>query len=45
MTTWTTPEFTEIKMDAEIGPYQDGGDMPGEDPILRDDAAADDRHE
>jgi coenzyme PQQ precursor peptide PqqA len=23
MTTWTTPEFTEIDMSAEIGSYQD----------------------
>ena len=28
--TWTTPEFTEIKMDAEIGSYQ--VDEPGEAP-------------
>jgi hypothetical protein len=31
---WTTPEFTEIKMDAEVGSYQpDEFDGPGQDPI------------
>jgi hypothetical protein len=23
---WTTPDYTEIKMDAEIGSYQEDGD-------------------
>ena len=31
---WTTPEFTEIKMDAEVGSYQpDDFDGPGQDPM------------
>jgi hypothetical protein len=31
---WTTPEFTEIKMDAEVGSYQpDEFDGPGQDPV------------
>jgi hypothetical protein len=25
---WTTPSFEEIKMDAEIGSYQEDGDPP-----------------
>jgi hypothetical protein len=34
---WTTPEFTEIKMDAEIGSYQpDEFDGPGQDPMASD---------
>jgi hypothetical protein len=28
MKTWTTPETTEIKMDAEISSYQDDGYDP-----------------
>jgi coenzyme PQQ precursor peptide PqqA len=34
MTTWTTPEFTEIDMSAEIGSYQDDTD-PREDSTCR----------
>ena len=26
MTTWNSPDFTEIKMDAEIGSYQEGNE-------------------
>jgi hypothetical protein len=25
---WTTPSFDEIKMDAEIGSYQEDADLP-----------------
>jgi hypothetical protein len=25
---WTTPDFVEIKMDAEISSYQEDGDAP-----------------
>jgi hypothetical protein len=25
---WTTPDFVEIKMDAEISAYQEDGDVP-----------------
>jgi hypothetical protein len=32
--TWTTPCFSEIKMDAEIGSYQDDFDRPGEAPLF-----------
>ncbi len=43
---WTTPSWTEIKMDAEIGSYQEDFDPrdPGRDPIAdsedRDDSAS-----
>ena len=32
MDTWTTPEFVEIKMDAEIGSYQEDRDPLEEGP-------------
>jgi hypothetical protein len=32
--TWTTPTFQEIKMDAEIGSYQEDTDPVRESPIL-----------
>jgi len=34
---WTTPSYDEIKMDAEIGSYQEDGEVP---PIAEQDAAA-----
>ena len=45
---WTTPTYSEIKMDAEIGSYQEDfdGDQPGRDPIAEagaQSAAADQR--
>ena len=36
---WTTPTWSEIKMDAEIGSYQEDFD-PGRDPIVESAAAA-----
>jgi hypothetical protein len=32
---WTTPAFDELKMDAEIGSYQEDSDPPREAPIAR----------
>ena len=34
MKTWTTPEATEIKMDAEISSYQDDSQDPVRDPLF-----------
>jgi hypothetical protein len=35
MSTWTSPDFVEIKMDAEIGSYQDDFDpLREESPIV-----------
>lgn len=34
---WTTPSYEELKMDAEIGSYQEDGEYP---PIVEQDAAA-----
>jgi hypothetical protein len=31
---WTTPVFAEIKMDAEIGSYQEDPQEPGQDPFF-----------
>jgi hypothetical protein len=31
--TWTTPVFDEVKMDAEIGSYQEDTDPAREEPI------------
>jgi hypothetical protein len=40
METWTAPDFVEIKMDAEIGSYQDDFDpLREESPIVADDTA------
>ena len=38
---WTTPAWTEIKMDAEIGSYQEDFDPrdPTRDPIVETDEA------
>jgi hypothetical protein len=37
METWTAPDFVEIKMDAEIGSYQDDFDpLREESPIVED---------
>lgn len=30
---WTTPNYVEIKMDAEIGSYQEDGEPTRESPI------------
>ena len=32
MKTWDTPSFVELRMDAEIGSYQDDSDRDGEAP-------------
>lgn len=32
--TWTTPAFEEVKMDAEIGSYQEDTDPVRESPIV-----------
>jgi len=42
---WTTPTWSEIKMDAEIGSYQEDfqGEQPERDPIADGVAAADAR--
>ena len=37
MTSWISPHFVEIKMDAEIGSYQ-----PDDDPIRGDDVEVED---
>jgi hypothetical protein len=37
---WTTPTWAEIKMDAEIGSYQEDFE-PERDPIAESDASAD----
>ncbi len=38
MSTWTSPDFVEIKMDAEIGSYQDDFEpLREESPIVEDD--------
>jgi hypothetical protein len=41
---WTSPTYVEIKMDAEIGSYQEDGEPTRESPIVdadaRDDAPA-----
>ena len=37
MTEWTTPTFDEIKMDAEIGSYQEDDRRDDVPPIVRDD--------
>ena len=42
MEAWTSPEFEEIKMDAEIGSYQEDRDPMRQDPpfVQPEDAAA-----
>jgi hypothetical protein len=36
---WTAPTYDEIKMDAEIGSYQEDSDPPRESPIVSDEDA------
>jgi hypothetical protein len=49
MLTWNTPSYTELRMDAEIGSYQDDFDPAREAPAFvrrsssREDAATADR--
>jgi hypothetical protein len=40
---WTTPTFDEIKMDAEIGSYQEDTDPAREAPIARTPADGNER--
>jgi hypothetical protein len=40
---WTAPTYVEIKMDAEIGSYQEDSEPTRESPIVDDDAPADAR--
>jgi hypothetical protein len=35
---WTAPTYDEVKMDAEIGSYQEDSDPPRESPIVDQDA-------
>jgi hypothetical protein len=45
METWTAPDFVEIKMDAEIGSYQDDFDpLREESPLFLEQAAEADAH-
>ena len=41
MGTWNAPTFVDVKMDAEIGSYQEDGG-PREDPPFVDDSSASD---
>lgn len=38
---WTTPKYVEIKMDAEIGSYQEDSEPVRESPIVDGDTAVD----
>ncbi len=40
MDDWQTPDFVEIKMDAEIGSYQEDYEPFRDDPLARDGASA-----
>ena len=39
--TWETPGFVEIRMDAEIGSYQEDSDPVRESPIVSEDPPTD----
>jgi hypothetical protein len=39
--TWTMPTFDEVKMDAEIGSYQEDQDPSRESPIAENEQRAD----
>jgi hypothetical protein len=38
---WTAPSFDEIKMDAEIGSYQEDGELP---PFVRSSDVSEEEH-